>query len=58
MEAQRHGGILGVDSVSPSISLCLRVSVVGKFFALATRYNAFMADTKPFRLTESVKAAG
>ena len=24
----------------------------------ATRYNAFMPETKPFRLTESVKAAG
>jgi hypothetical protein len=23
-----------------------------------TRYNAFMSEVKPFRLTESVKAAG
>ncbi len=29
-----------------------------RYWALATRYNDLMSETKPFRLTESVKAAG
>jgi selenide,water dikinase len=39
------------------LSRFLRVSVVN-LIPSATRYNDFMPETKPFRLTESVKAAG